>query len=112
MLFLHADASEALLQSRLAVELLAHEAVDKEGIHLLMLGGKGIDAATTAWPREQGNGRGGAGTAQGRMGPRPPSAAGPGSPPQQEFTFMSNHPPGSPEFHAQLQNKLQQQQQF
>lgn len=25
---------------------------------------------------------------------------------------MSNYPPGSPEFHAQLQNKLQQQQQF
>ena len=105
VLFLRSDSSPSILKSKSAVETLAQECVKKDGIHLLMLGGKGIDATTTSLSATQGNG-GGVGVANSRMN-RQSSMMNQqqgGSP----FSFMSNFAPGSPEFNTQMQNQQQQ----
>jgi len=113
VLFLRSDSSPSILKSKSAVERLAHECVKKDGIHLLMLGGKGIDASTTSLPGSGGDQVGAANGRMSRQFNRQPSMmsnnqqGGGGAP----FSFMSDFPPGSPEFHAQMQNKQQQQQQ-
>lgn len=95
VLFVRSDSSSSILKSKSAVECLAHECVNKEGIHLLMLGGKGIDASTTVLPdRNQ------VGASNGRMKRQQANHNQQGKP----FSFMSNFPPGSPEFSAQMQN--------
>jgi hypothetical protein len=92
VLFLRSDSSPAILRSNTAVETLAHECVKKDGIHLLVLGGKGIDASTTSLPDEIT-----VGTANGRMHNHQPGQG-------KAFSMMSNFPPGSPEFNAQMEN--------
>ncbi|KAL3761527.1 hypothetical protein ACHAW5_003075 [Stephanodiscus triporus] len=102
VLFLRCDSSPSILKSKSAVERLAQECVRKDGIHLVMLGGKGIDASTTSLPDKRG--QAGSGGANGRMMNRQQSVLqqqqdggeGGGSP----FSFLSNFPPGSPEFNA------------
>ncbi|KAL3770912.1 hypothetical protein ACHAWU_003221 [Discostella pseudostelligera] len=108
ILFLRSDSSPNILKSKSAVECLAQECVKKDGIHLLMLGGKGIDASSTTLPGKSGQ----ASLASGGMNRRPSpiqhqqgvSGGGSGGP----FSFMSNFPPGSPEFNAHMQNLRQQ----
>jgi len=103
VLFVRSDSSSSILKSKSAVECLAHECVNKEGIHLLMLGGKGIDASTTVLPDKNQ-----VGASNGRM--KRPQAI-----PNQQgkpFSFMSNFPPGSPEFSAQMQQNNQKGQPF
>lgn len=101
VLFVRSDSSSSILKSKSAVECLAHECVNKEGIHLLMLGGKGIDASTTVLPdRNQ------VGAASGRMKRLHSMPNQQGKP----FSFMSNFPPGSPEFSSQMQNNQKGQQ--
>jgi len=121
LLFLRSDSSPSILKSKSAVERLAHECVKKDGIHLFMLGGKGIDASTTSLPGGiggMGESQGSVGTANGRMGQfnRQPSIMS--NDPQQHqpqggspFSFMSDHPPGSPEFNAHMNKQQSQQQQ-
>lgn len=92
ILFLRSDSAPAILRSKSAVETLAHECVKKDGIHLLVLGGKGIDATTTTLPEESP-----VGVANNRMHKQ---HAGRGK----AFSMMSNFPPGSPEFNAQMEN--------
>ena len=107
VLFLRTDTSSSILKSKTAVETLAQECVKKDGIHLLMLGGKGIDASTTSFPVQEGAGQGVAGgLTNGRFNRQPSMHNQPqgGSP----FSFMSNFPPGSPEFNAQMQQQHQQ----
>lgn len=108
ILFLRSDSSPNILKSKPAVECLAQECVKKDGIHLLMLGGKGIDASSTTLPGKSGQ----ASLASGGTNRRPSpikhqqgvSGGGSGGP----FSFMSNIPPGSPEFNAHMQNLRQQ----
>jgi len=107
VLFLRCDSSPSILKSKSAVETLAQECVKREGIHLVMLGGRGIDASTTSLPDKRG--RAGGGGASSRTVNRQPSV------PQQQqaggegggtpFSFLSNFPPGSPEFNAQIMQK-------
>eukprot|EP00804_Cyclotella_cryptica_P009030 CCRYP_003128-RC/>CCRYP_003128-RC protein AED:0.01 eAED:0.01 QI:389/1/1/1/1/1/4/1026/1567 len=92
VLFIRSDSAQSILKSKSAVETLAHECVKKDSIHLLMLGGKGIDASTTSLPDENN-----VGVANGRMH-RHQSGRG------KAFSMMSNFPPGTPEFNAQLEN--------
>jgi hypothetical protein len=92
VLFLRSDSSPAILRSNTAVETLAHECVKKDSIHLLVLGGKGIDAATTSLPDEVT-----VGIANGRMHNHQQGQG-------KAFSMMSNFPPGSPEFNAQIEN--------
>ncbi len=101
VLFVRSDCSSSILKSKSAVECLAHECVNKEGIHLLVLGGKGIDASTTVLPDRKHQ----AGTASGRIKRQQSIPNQQGKP----FSFMSNFPPGSPEFSAQMQNNQQGQ---
>mmetsp|Transcript_24384 Transcript_24384/g.46054 ORF Transcript_24384/g.46054 Transcript_24384/m.46054 type:complete len:1736 (+) Transcript_24384:368-5575(+) len=98
VLFLRSDSSPSILKSKSAVERLAQECVKKDGIHLLMLGGKGIDASTTSLPEENA-----IGAANGRMSRQ--NALPQTNSPGKSFSFMSPNPPGSPEFNAQMQNK-------
>jgi len=102
VLFLRSDSSSSILKSKSAVETLASECVKKDGIHLLMLGGKGIDALTTSLP---GSGQQSVGVANGRMQQQQQQGGTP-------FAFMSNYPPGSPQFNAEMSQNQQQQQQF
>mmetsp|Transcript_19130 Transcript_19130/g.27246 ORF Transcript_19130/g.27246 Transcript_19130/m.27246 type:complete len:1162 (+) Transcript_19130:1-3486(+) len=102
VLFVRSDCSSSILKSKSAVECLAHECVNKEGIHLLMLGGKGIDASTTVLPDRKNQ----AGTTSGRIKRQQTIPNQQGKP----FSFMSNFPPGSPEFSAQMQNNQHGQQ--
>jgi len=101
VLFVRSDSSSSILKSKSAVECLAHECVNKEGIHLLMLGGKGIDASTTVLPDKRNQ----SGSTNGRMKRQQSTPNQQGKP----FSFMSNFPPGSPEFSAQMQNNQQGQ---
>jgi len=101
VLFLRSDSSSSILKSKSAVECLAHECVNKEGIHLLMLGGKGIDASTTVLPDRKNH----ADATIGRMKRQQAIPNQQGKP----FSFMSNFPPGSPEFSAQMQTNQQGQ---
>ena len=94
VLFLRSDWSNDILRSKSAVETIAHECVKKDGIHLVMLGGKGIDAATTSLPDTSQ-----VGMANGRMHRQHPS--------REAFSMMSNFPPGSPEFNAQMESGRQ-----
>ena len=101
VLFLRSDSSTSILKSKSAVEYLAHECVNKEGIHLLMLGGKGIDASTTVLPEKK--------YQVGDLGGRMKGQQGMSNQQGKPFSFMSNFPPGSPEFNAQMQNNQQGQ---
>lgn len=51
LVFIRADASNSLLKSKSAMELLIQESTSIDGIHLIMLG-KGVDAATSSLPKE------------------------------------------------------------
>jgi len=103
VLFVRSDCSSSILKSKSAVECLAHECVNKEGIHLLMLGGKGIDASTTVLPDRKN--QAGTTTNGSRLKRQQAIPNQQGKP----FSFMSNFPPGSPEFSAQMQNNQQGQ---
>lgn len=92
LLFLRSDSAPAILRSKSAVETLAHESVKKDSIHLFVLGGKGIDASTTSLPDDSP-----VGVASSRMHKQQPSRG-------KAFSMMSNFPPGSPEFNAQMAN--------
>mmetsp|Transcript_20621 Transcript_20621/g.44553 ORF Transcript_20621/g.44553 Transcript_20621/m.44553 type:complete len:1773 (+) Transcript_20621:195-5513(+) len=94
VLFLRSDSSPSILKSKSAVERLAHECVKRDGTHLLVLGGRGIDASSTTLPGDRQ-----VGTATGRMNRQQSMPNQPGKP----FSFMSNFPPGSSEFNAQMQ---------
>jgi hypothetical protein len=96
VLFLRSDSAQSILRSKSAVETLAHESVKKDSIHLLMLGGKGIDATTTTLPDESQ-----VGVANGRMNRQHANRSG------KAFSMMSNFPPGSPEFNAQMESMSQ-----
>lgn len=109
VLFLRSDSSSSILKSRSAVATLALECAKADGIHLVMLGGKGIDASTTILPG-RGNGQNmGAGqqqqvgVANGRMNQQQQQQQQ-GTP----FSFMSNYPPGSPQFNAEMAQHHQQ----
>lgn len=104
ILFIRSDLSPSILKSKTAVECLAQECVKKDGIHLLMLGGKGIDASTTTLPGKSTQGS----LASGGMTRRPHQQGGSGGGSGSPFSFMSNFPPGSPEFNAHMQNLRQQ----
>jgi hypothetical protein len=92
VLFLRSDSSPTILRSKSAVETLAHECVKKDGINLLVLGGKGIDASTTTLPDESL-----VGIANNRMHKQHAHRG-------KAFSMMSNFPPGSAEFNAQMEN--------
>ncbi|KAL9178831.1 hypothetical protein ACHAXT_003962 [Thalassiosira profunda] len=101
VLFLRADASPSILRSKAAVDALARECVRKDGTHLLVLGGRGVDAATPSLPAGAG----------GRTLNRQRSI-GPGNSPRGQggpFSFMSSFPPGTPQFHEQLRQTQHQQ---
>jgi SpoVK/Ycf46/Vps4 family AAA+-type ATPase len=106
VLFLRCDSSPYILKSKSAVETLAQECVKREGIHLVMLGGRGIDASTTSLPDMRGR-AGGGGASRRTMNRQPSvpqqqqSGQGGGTP----FSFLSNFAPGSPEFNAQIMQK-------
>mmetsp|Transcript_50009 Transcript_50009/g.106397 ORF Transcript_50009/g.106397 Transcript_50009/m.106397 type:complete len:334 (+) Transcript_50009:1672-2673(+) len=114
VLFLRSDSSPSILRSKSAVELLARVCVERDGIHLLVLGGKGIDASTTSLPDGRGGFGGSVGAANGRMRQFDRQNAMGGQQQgqgQTPFAFMSNYPPGSPEFNAQMSRQQQGQQQ-
>ena len=103
VLFLRSDSSPSLLRSKSSVESLARQTLSDDGIHLLMVGGNGVDASSSSLPSEARQGvaavgrkrtSSGMGEFQGQS-----HQQGGGVP----FAFMSNHPPGSPEFNAQMQ---------
>ena len=104
--FLRCDSSPSILKSKTAVETLAAECVRKDGIHLVMIGGRGIDASTTSLPTDRGQARfGDAGviskTKHRQASMMQQQQQGGGTP----FSFLSNFPPGSPEFNAQIMQK-------
>jgi len=104
--FLRCDSSPSILKSKTAVETLAAECVRKDGIHLVMLGGRGIDASTTSLPTDRGQaGFGDAGviskTKHRQASMMQQQQQGGGTP----FSFLSSFPPGSPEFNAQIMQK-------
>jgi len=103
VLFLRSDSSPSILKSKSAVETLAQECVKKDGIHLLMLGGRGIDASSTTLPSHGSDSQGEVGVADGRMNRQPSMSNNQqgGSP----FSFM-----GSPQFNQKFNGKPMNQQ--
>lgn len=108
ILFLRSDSSPSILKSKSAVECLAQECVKKDGIHLLVLGGKGIDASTTTLPGKCVQASLASGGTNRRPSTVPHQQGGGEGGSNGPFSFMSNFPPGSPEFNAHMQNLRQQ----
>ena len=118
VLFLRSDSSPSLLRSKSAVESLARQTLSDDGIHLLMVGGNGVDASSSSLPSEARQAAGGRKRPSGGTGGFQGQFHHHQQQPQQQqqqqgggvpFAFMSNHPPGSPEFNAQMQVRAGQE---